>query len=211
MVETALTADFEEVLRFWFPKQLSDEHAALVSQFKWWFGGGADAAIVERFTSQLKQAVRGELDHWSNEPRSRLALIVVLDQFSRSIYRNTAQAYAQDAKALALVLQGIELGHLAALDTPWQKTFFFMPLGHSEELTHLERVVTLAEELAQQAPPKLRRILQHSASQARGHRDVIARFGRHPHRNDILGRRSTAEELDYLARGQFVHMREPAA
>ena len=210
MVETALTADFEEVLRFWFPKELSDEHAAMVTQFKWWFGGGADAAIVERFTSQLQQAIRGELDHWSNEPRSRLALIVVLDQFSRSIYRNTARAYAQDAKALGLSLRGIELGHLAALDTPWQKTFFFMPLGHSEELTHLERAVTLAEELAQQAPPKLRRILQHSASQARGHRDVIARFGRHPHRNDILGRRSTADELDYLARGQFVHMREPA-
>ena len=204
-------AAFEDVLGFWFPKQLSDEHAALVDQFKWWFGGGADAAVKERFTSVLEHAVRGELDHWSGEPRSCLALIIVLDQFSRSIYRNTAQAYAQDAKALALALRGIELGYLAALETPWEQTFFCLPLGHSEELTHLEKVVTLAEELVQWAPAKQRRILEHSALQARGHRDVIARFGRHPHRNAVLGRQSTINELEYLARGEFVHTRSPSA
>ncbi len=110
-------------------------------------------------------------------------------------------------KALALALQGIEIGHYAALETPWEKTFFFLPLGHSEELTHLEVVVKLAEELVEQAPSELRRVLEHSAAQARGHRDVIARFGRHPHRNAVLGRQSTPEELDYLASGQLVHTR----
>jgi uncharacterized protein (DUF924 family) len=199
--------DFEDVLLFWFPKHLVADHAAMASQFEWWFRGGADAALAERFTGVLERAARGDLDHWSQGPRSRLALIVVLDQFSRSIHRGTARAFAQDAKALALALEGLEIGHYAALETPWEKTFFFLPLGHSEELAHLEQAVELAEQLATQARPELGRILEHSASQARGHRDVIARFGRHPHRNAVLGRRSTPEELEYLASGQLVHTR----
>jgi uncharacterized protein (DUF924 family) len=200
-------AKFEDVLRFWFPKHLVSDHAAMVSQFEWWFRGGADAAIAKRFAGLLARAARGELDHWAESPRSRLALIVVLDQFSRPAYRGTARAYAQDAKALALALEGIEIGHYAALHTPWERTFFFLPLGHAEELVHLEMAVELAEQLAQDAEPELRKILEHSASQARGHRDVIARFGRHPHRNAVLGRRSTPEELEYLASGQLVHTR----
>jgi len=80
-------------------------------------------------------------------------------------------------------------------------------LGHSEQLSHIERAVALAEQLAASAPAELRKVLEHSASQARGHRDVIARFGRHPHRNAILGRESTPEELDYLASGELVHKR----
>jgi uncharacterized protein (DUF924 family) len=201
------TEEYEEVLRFWFSQQLSDDHAVMVSQFAWWFRGGADSAIAQRFSLLLERAARGDLDHWRHEPRPRLALILVLDQFSRSLYRDTARAFAQDPQALALALQGIENGHYAALTTPWEKTFFFLPLGHSEELTHLERVVKLAEELVEQAPAELRRVLEHSAAQARGHRDVIARFGRHPHRNAVLGRPSTPEELAYLAGGQLVHLR----
>jgi uncharacterized protein (DUF924 family) len=202
-------AEFEDVLRFWFPEHLRNDHAAMVRQFEWWFGGGADSVIVERFAPVLERAIRGELDHWSASARSRLALIIVLDQFPRSIHRGTAQAYAQDQKALALALEGIAIGHYAALGTPWEKTFFFLPLGHAEELSYLETAVGLAEELAAQAPPELRRILEHSAAQARSHRDVIARFGRHPHRNAVLGRRSTPEELAYLAGGRLVHTRPP--
>ena len=203
------TEEFEQVLRFWFPQHMRDEHAAMVRQFEWWFRGGADPGIAERFSLLLERAKEGELDHWSHGPRSRLALIIVLDQFSRSLYRGTAEAFAQDGKALALALQGLEIGHYAALATPWEKTFFFLPIGHSEQLPHLETAVQLAEELAEQAPEELRKVLEHSAAQARGHRDVIARFGRHPHRNAILGRPSTPEELDYLAKGQLVHTRPP--
>ena len=101
----------------------------MVSQFEWWFRGGADSAVVERFPGLLERATRVELDHWSHRPRSRLALIIVLDQFSRSVYRGTARAFAQDQKALALALQGIEIGHYAALETPWEKIFFFLPWG----------------------------------------------------------------------------------
>jgi hypothetical protein len=100
-----------------------------------------------------------------------------------------------------------EIGHYGALRTPWEKTFFFLPLGHSEDLKNLELAIRLADELVEQAPAELHRVLAHSASQARGHRDVIARFGRHPHRNAVLNRQSTPEELDYLAAGQLVHRR----
>jgi uncharacterized protein (DUF924 family) len=197
----------ERVLAFWFPDLSGADHARMVRQFEWWFRGGANAAVPERFAALFERAARGELDHWSAHPRSRLALILVLDQFSRALYKDSAQAYAQDPKALALALEGIRIGHYAALETPWEKTFFLLPLGHSEELAHLEHAVALAAELALGAPPELRKVLEHSASQARGHRDVIARFGRQPHRNALLGRQSTPEELEYLARGELVHKR----
>jgi uncharacterized protein (DUF924 family) len=199
--------EFDDVLQFWFPQSLHNDHATMVRQFEWWFRGGADSAIAERFSPLLERATIGELDGWAQATRSRLALIIVLDQFSRSLYRDTARAFAQDAKALALALEGIEIGYYRALTTPWEKTFFFLPLGHSEELMNLELAIQLADELVKQAPAELRRVLEHSASQARGHRDVIARFGRHPHRNAVLNRPSTPEELDYLAAGQLVHMR----
>jgi uncharacterized protein (DUF924 family) len=201
------TEEFEEVLRFWFPQRANTDHTAMVRQFEWWFRGGADAAIAQRFAPLLERATRAEFDGWAHGPRPRLALIIVLDQFSRSLYRGTARAFAQDPKALSLALQGIEVGHYAALETPWEKTFFFLPLGHSEDLAHQEAAIRLAEELVERAPADLRRILEHSAAQARGHRDVIARFGRHPHRNEVLGRQSTPAELDYLASGKLVHTR----
>ncbi|GJD22180.1 hypothetical protein RIVM261_071360 [Rivularia sp. IAM M-261] len=126
---------------------------------------------------------------------------------SAPIHRGTAQAFAQDEKACALTFEGIDVGHYAALETRWEKTFFLLPLGHSEEIKNLELAIKLADELVYEAPIEYRALLEFSATQARGHRDVIARFGRHPHRNEILGRQSTAEELEYLERGQFVHRR----
>jgi uncharacterized protein (DUF924 family) len=197
----------EDVLQFWFPIQPDADLAVILRQWIWWFRGGADTDIIERFSPLLERAARGELDTWACEPQSRLALIIILDQFPRSLHRGTPQAYAQDPKACALVLEGIDMGHYAALETPWEKTFFILPLGHSEDLTNSNRVVKLAEELVLQAPPKYRALLEFSASQARASRDVIAKFGRHPHRNEILGRQSTPEELNYLANEQPVHTR----
>jgi uncharacterized protein (DUF924 family) len=199
--------DVEDVLGFWFPRHPVEDHATMARQYEWWFRGGADAGIVARFAPTFESAVRGALDHWSHAPRSRLALIIVLDQFSRSLHRDSPQAFAQDCKALTLALEGLESGHYAALATPWEKTFFFMPLGHSEELRHLQTAVRLAEELADRASPELRTLLQHSAAQARAHRDVIARFGRRSHRNAVLGRLSTPAELRYLATEPPVHTR----
>ncbi|MBD2113215.1 MULTISPECIES: DUF924 family protein [Cyanophyceae] len=198
---------FETVLQFWFPDQLNQGQAAIVRQWQWWFRGGMSASENERFLPLLEQAIRGDLDHWAEEPRSRLALIILLDQFSRAIYQGTAKAFAQDAKACLLALEGINVGHYSALITPWEKTFFLLPLGHSESLKKLDLAVQLVNELVQEALPEHRELLAFSASQARAHREVIARFGRQPHRNALLGRVSTPEELDYLATGQLVHTR----
>ena len=197
----------EDVLRFWFPALTMSDPAAMPRQMEWWFRGGADAEIVRRFRPLLEGAGLGLLDDWAGEPRSRLALILVLDQFSRTVYRGEPRAYALDPKARSLTRAGLEAGHYSALQSPWEKTFFFLPLGHSEELQDLEQAVRLAEELARAARPEERSLLEHSASQARGHRDVVARFGRQPHRNAVLGRVSTPEELEYLARGELVHQR----
>jgi uncharacterized protein (DUF924 family) len=171
------TEGFEDVLRFWFPRRLSGAQAAIIRQIEWWFCGGADTDVAERFPLLLERAARGQLNSWSRRPRSRLALIIVLDQFSRSIHQGTAQAFAQDAKALALVLEGLDIGHYAALDTPWEKTFFFLPLGHSEDLRILDLAVKLAEGLVEEVPQEVRWWFEFSATQAHRHRDVIRRFG----------------------------------
>lgn len=197
----------EDVLRFWFPERIGDDDEARARQFEWWFRGGSDAEIVARFPALAERAASGALDRWADTPSSRLALILVLDQFSRSLHRGTPRAFAQDPKARALTREGLERGHYAALRDPFEKTFFMMPLGHSEALADLDAAVALAEEIARVAPPELRKVLEHSASQARAHRDVVARFGRQPHRNATLGRSSTPEELAYLARGELVHER----
>jgi uncharacterized protein (DUF924 family) len=161
----------DDVLRFWFPKEsLRTEPADLLRQVEWWFRGGADADIIKEFSSLLEQAERGELDAWAGSPRSRLALINVFDQFSRSIYRGTARAYANDPKALALAREGIEIGHAAALKNPWEQIFFGLPLGHSEDLASQELSVKLIEQLVLEAPPEFRVMLEFSAEQARGHR-----------------------------------------
>ena len=196
----------DDVLRFWFPPVAASDEA-MIRQLEWWFRGGADATIVERYGPLFERAARGEHDDWAREPEARLALILVLDQFARSLHRGTARAYAQDEKACALALEGIDNGHYAALESPWKKTFCIVPLGHSEVLHFHDTGVALAETLVQDAAPAERRLLEHSLSQARGHRDVIRRFGRHPHRNAALGRESTPEEIDYLAKGEFVHTR----
>jgi uncharacterized protein (DUF924 family) len=177
---------------------------------QWWFGGGpeVDREISERFAEVLKQARRGELDHWAEPPRGRLALIVVLDQFSRNVYRGSPLSYAQDPEALELAVGGIDAGMDREL-SPMERIFFWMPLGHSEDLALQERVVRHQEEEAANAPPHLREMAEFGISQARAVRDVIARFGRHPHRNEILGRESTTEELKYLRTKTPPHLRRP--
>jgi uncharacterized protein (DUF924 family) len=108
--------------------------------------------------------------------------------------------------------EGLRNGQYDALARPWEKTFFVLPLGHAEgpdHLARLERVVAMTETIALEAPERLQPLYRHSVSQARGHLEVISRFGRFPHRNPILGRVSTPEEAAYLAKGDFVHLRPP--
>jgi uncharacterized protein (DUF924 family) len=196
----------EDILAFWFPPGLDADEETHRLQFQWWFRGGANEAIFARYRPVLEAACRGELP-WAKTPRGRLALIIVLDQFSRTVWQGTAQAYAQDSSAQQLALEGLECGHYAEFATVWEKTFFVLPLGHAEQIDLLDRCVVLCEALVPDAPAHLQRLYAFSASQAQGHRDVVARFGRQPHRNAVLGRTSTDEELAYLAAGELVHRR----
>jgi uncharacterized protein (DUF924 family) len=202
----------EEVLSYWFPDNdiFDADQDTFGRQIQWWFAGGSevDTEITRRFGEVLEQARRGDLDHWADTPRGRLALIVVLDQFSRNVYRGSPLSYAQDEKALELAVEGIDAGMDRELSS-MERIFFWMPLGHSEDLSLQERVVHHQEEIAADAPPHLRAMAEFGISQAKGARDVIARFGRHPHRNQILGRTSTPEELEYLRIETPPHMRRP--
>ncbi len=200
------------VYDFWFRPGLDDADAeAHRRMFLWWFGGGANAELP-RFAAVLEKARAGCLDHWRTTPSGRLALIVVLDQFPRGLFPGSPAAYASDQDALRIAEEGLRNGHYDTLAKPWERTFFFMPLGHAEGPDHqarLERVAAMAEMVAIEAPPHLQRLYQFSARQARGHLEVISRFGRYPHRNPILGRASTSEEVAYLKEGNFVHLRRP--
>jgi uncharacterized protein (DUF924 family) len=201
----------EEVLSYWFPEGFNEaDPETRQRQAKRWMAGGpeVDREITERFGETLEQAKRGELDYWAQTARGRLALIVVLDQFSRNVYRSSPLSYAQDEKALKLALEGIELGMDRGLGPP-ERFFFWLPLAHSEDLALQERMVLHAEEEAANVPSYRRAGAEFEVSQAKATRDVIARFGRHPHRNEILGRESTPEELEYLRTETPPHLRRP--
>jgi uncharacterized protein (DUF924 family) len=200
----------EEVLSYWFPEGFNeaDPQTRRRQGERWMHGGPEVGEITERFGQVLEQARRGELDHWAETPLGRLALIVVLDQFSRNVYRGSPLSYAQDEKALELALEGIDAGMDRELSF-MERIFFWMPVGHSEDLALQERSVRHKEEEAADAPPHLRAMADFGISQARAARDVIARFGRHPHRNEILGRESTPEELEYLRTETPPHLHRP--
>ena len=201
----------EEVLSYWFPEGIDDaDPQTLRRQMQRWMAGGleVDREITQRFGEVLEQARRGELDHWAQTTRGRLALIVVLDQFSRNVYRGSPLSYSQDEKALRLAVEGIDLEMDRELGA-MERFFFWLPLGHSEDLALHERSVSHAEEEAANAPSHLRARAEFGVSQAKAARDVIARFGRHPHRNEILGRECTPEELEYLRTETPPHLRRP--
>ncbi len=172
---------------------------------------GAEGEIVRRFSDIAEPAAQGKLDHWSDTSRGRLASIIALVQFSRSIWRDDSRAYAQDPKVLALVREGFENGHFDQLETIWEKTFYQMPLGHCEGPDQLDRAgqaIEIGMTILADAPQHLKPLYEFSAQQPVEGRKVIAAFGRHPHRNAVLGRKSTPAELAFLKIGKFPHQRE---
>ena len=202
----------DAVLEFWFPQDGHDaDYETHSAYWSWTMRGGADDAIRERFTEITEAAAMGRLDHWAATPRGRLALIIALDQFSRTVWRGTPGAFGQDIKAARLALEGLENGHYDALPNVWEKTFWIIAIGHCEGPEHLaraERCLRLSAALIVEAPEALRLNYRVSEDQARLARDVVARFGRYPHRNAIVGRISTPEEEAYIATGAFPHLRE---
>ena len=187
------------MLDFWFGTCDADGALDRAKQ-KMWFSNEHqyDAVIRKQFVKLHRRAARGELEaQWAATPRGMIALIVVLDQFSRHIHRGTPAAFAQDPAAQRLAVDGVEQGVDRAL-IPTQRAFFYLPFEHAEDLK-LQRLGTrLFERLASEVAPAWRKEYTGFADYSGHHRDIIERFGRFPHRNSILGRQSTAEELEFL-------------
>jgi len=187
-----------EVLEFWFGA-LTSGFAADAARDRW-FGGGPvfDRLIAERFGDALVDAAAGKLCAMTETPHGRLAFILITDQFSRQIHRGTAQAFATDPLALAAAHTGIQRGddRILAFD---ERTFFYLPFEHAEGLADQNVAVTMFTQLCDATPADNRHLTADTLRYAQAHRDIIARFGRFPHRNAVLGRTSTAAEMEFLA------------
>jgi uncharacterized protein (DUF924 family) len=186
-------ATVEEVLQFWFSTPQSEE-AQYLKRRKVWFGKNPefDQAIHSRFLTTYDQAASGELDAWQATPEGCLALILLLDQFPRNLFRGQPQSFATDPQALSLALAAIAQSFDQAL-APIQRIFIYLPLEHSENLEHQRQSVALFQQLTSHSP-ELADVFDYAVR----HQTVIERFGRFPHRNAILGRESTAAELEFL-------------
>jgi uncharacterized protein (DUF924 family) len=193
-----VNANPESVLDFWFGASGSASEIA-GRQRKLWFGKSPenDREVLERFKDTLTAATDGQLDHWAQSARGRLALVIVLDQFPHHIFRDRPQAFATDPQALALSLAALAEGEDRQL-APIERVFLYLPLEHAESLEMQVRSVALYENLARQVTAGERDLFDGFLDYARKHRDVVARFGRFPHRNEILGRPSTPDELEFL-------------
>ncbi len=197
----------QDVLDFWFgPDPLAPQN--LPDRLQLWFGSddppeavaARDAAVISRFGALMEAAALGELDRWSGSPHRLLALILLLDQFPRHAWRGRALAFSRDQKALALALDGLQTGADAALSLV-QRLFLYLPLQHAESPEIQEESVAAYRRLLADSPVGQREFFARSLAFAEQHRRIVQRFGRFPHRNGPLARRSTAEELEYLRSG----------
>ena len=185
-----MPSEADEVLDFWFGREDEPGYGEFREA---WFrkDEGFDDEVRERFGSLYERAAAGELDGWREEARSCLALVICLDQFPRNMFRGDGRTHATDAKAVDTASYAVE----RALDRelpPFQRMFLYMPFMHSENLEDQRRSVELFGRLAEKpGAPDV-------TSYAAGHMEIVERFGRFPHRNEILGRETTPEEAEFL-------------
>lgn len=180
----------ESVLDFWFG---NPPEGVTPARRKLWFGKDAetDASIRQRFADLHAQARQGRLQHWLDTARSCLAFVLVTDQFPRNLYRGTPEAFATDDLALAAARRALAMAFDQEVQ-PVERAFFYLPFEHSEDAADQARAVALFEAMAEE--PGMTGFRDYALA----HQRVIARFGRFPHRNAILGRTSTQEELAFL-------------
>lgn len=179
-----------QLLDFWFDPESTGHWFTRDDDF--------DRRIAERFGAATEAAAAGNLDDWSATPQGWLALLLLLDQFPRNLYRGDARAWAQDVSAQRVALSGLAQNHDSALPVV-MRVFAYLPMEHAEDMRLQQRSVELFEALCREVPESERSRFEGFLDYARRHREVIERFGRFPHRNEILGRASTPEEQHYLA------------
>jgi uncharacterized protein (DUF924 family) len=180
----------EKILEFWFGKPQDPEYG---KSRKIWFTKDAefDETVRSHFLADYEMAAQGLLDDWKDAPESCLALILLLDQFPRNLFRATPQAFATDPQALDAAEHAIDRGYDKQM-LPVKRWFFYLPFEHSEKLEHQQQAIALFRQLSDD--PESASAIDY----AERHRAIIERFGRFPHRNAILGRKSTPEEREFL-------------
>ena len=190
-----------DILEFWIKDADSDPVSAK-QQSTIWFNASEslDQELRDRFGELLERGGAGELDHWRSTPQGSLALIILLDQFSRNIYRGTSEAFDFDAQALTICQSMQQSGQLDLLG-PVGKVFALMPLQHAEDLAVQEASVEAFRQIAESAPAGYEQMTSGNHEYAKLHYDIIKQFGRFPHRNRIMGRQSTEAEQRWLADG----------
>jgi uncharacterized protein (DUF924 family) len=192
-----MTETPESILDFWFGDY---SRKAFDDRKKLWFGGGpkVDEMLIARFKTTVELVANGEAQRWAAQgAKHRLAVIIALDQFSRSIYRNTPQSFANDPLALVLAKEAVVNGEETQL-TPIERFFLYLPFEHSEAAADQDEALRRFAVLEASTPHEFKDIIANAHDYAKRHAQVIARFHRFPHRNRILGRESTAEELEFL-------------
>ncbi|HLB57896.1 MAG TPA: DUF924 family protein [Gammaproteobacteria bacterium] len=192
------TAPYDDVLKFWFGRVeetiVPTEHRARI-----WFGEDeeTDQEIKWRFTTLLESALAGQLADWEKTPRGQLALIIMLDQFTRHVYRGSDKAFEYDEKVLSICLSGMraQADHSLSLI---ERVFYYFPLLHSEQITHQEQSLRAYRTLVDLAFSETRVIFDSFLKFANHHYAIIQRFGRFPQRNRALHRESTQAEIDFM-------------
>ncbi len=189
----------QQILDFWFGS-LADASTYPSEKVAAWSGINAetDREIREQFSLDVQQAASGEFNDWRKTPKGRLALIILLDQFPRHLFRNTPQSMALDAMARGLAMEGVQKGDDKKL-YPLERAFFYLPFQHAEDAGFQALSVAYYTQLVEQSPDTIKPYMQQFLNFALLHQQAIARFGRFPHRNAILGRESTPEERVYLS------------
>lgn len=188
----------EAILAFWFGADSDDARTAEQKKQLWWAKDSTvDHEISVRFSASTAAAAQGALDEWRAGPRGLLALILLTDQFPRNMYRGLPASFSFDVQALRWCKQALEQGDDRRL-RPIERVFLYLPLEHSESLADQERAVELFKQLCNEVPADQQLLFAGFRDFAIRHRDIIARFGRFPHRNAILGRTSTADEQAFL-------------
>ena len=201
--DTTITDDdqkrIDAILAFWFKEQQLSA-PQIDGRMDVWFGEDPvfDEEVASNFANDVENASEGRLNHWAQEPLGRLALILLLDQFRRNIYRNTADAFAMDKAALKLCVEGAMEKKDKGL-TPIQRVFFYMPLQHAESRKVQKKSVEIYSRLSEAVSPTYKETFETIAQFAQLHADIVEQYGRFPHRNTILNRENSAEEDEYLA------------
>ena len=194
-----MTAPWQPLLEWWFGTFESPSEIA-ADKGKLWFGkrDSQDLEAQTRFGNWVEQALAGGLTEWAQRPEGWLALVLLLDQLPRMIYRDTPKSFSGDLRAQALVAQGIAADFDRQLQ-PIQRVFIYLVFEHCENLAVQNEAVSRFIELVEQQPEADRAVFADNLDYAERHQKIIARFGRFPHRNAVLGRESTAEEIEFLS------------